>query len=127
MGFGMTYELAIVLFVVVFGLLFIVLNWTFLYKPFLELTLFFGIVILAIGWGKKNYDTFFTGILFIVVALAMLSAMPGIVPVAPGGLQKTVLNVTWPIIGIMNIFYAFGPIALGIFILLLAWILSRIK
>ena len=127
MGFGMTYELAIVIFIVVFGLIFTVLNWTFLYKPFLELTLFLGIVILAVGWGKKSYDTFFTGILCIVVALAMLSAMPGIVPVAPGGLQETALNVTWPIMGIFNVFYAFGPIALGVALLILAWILSRMK
>lgn len=127
MGFGMTYELAVVLFVVVFGLLFTVLKWTFLYKPFLELTLFLGVVMLALGWGKRSYDTFFTGILFVVVALAMLSAMPGIVPVAPGGLQKTVLDVTWPVTGLLSVFYAFGPIALGVGVLLIAWVLSRIK
>jgi len=123
MGFGATYELAIVFFVVVAGLLFIVLNWTFLYQPILELTIFFGIFVFLYGFAKKSYDILFSGVLLIVVALAMLAAMPGIVPTAPG--MGIVLNVTWPITTLMTTFYSLGPIALGLFILFLAWLLSR--
>ena len=123
MGFGATYELAIVFFVVVFGLLFVVLNWTFLYQPILELTIFFGIFVFLYGFAKKSYDTLFSGVLLIVVALAMLAARPGIAPTAPG--MGLVLNVTWPITALMTTFYSLGPIALGLFILLLAWLLSR--
>ncbi len=123
MGFGATYELAIVFFVVVAGLLFIVLNWTFLYQPILELTIFFGIVVLIYGFAKKSYDTLFSGVLLIVAALAMLAAMPGIVPTAPG--MGIVLNVTWPLTALMTTFYSLGPIALGLLLLFLAWLLSR--
>ncbi|MDN5358475.1 MAG: hypothetical protein PWP76_318 [Candidatus Diapherotrites archaeon] len=123
MAFGATYELAIVLFVVVFGLLFLVLDWTFLYQPFLELTIFFGIFVFLYGFAKKSYDTVFSGILLMIVALAMLAARPGIAPTAPG--MSTVLNVTWPITTLMTTFYSLGPIPLALFILLLAWILSR--
>ncbi len=123
MGFGATYELAIVLFVVVFGILFIELRWSFLYQPFLELTMFFGIVVFLLGLAKKSYDTLFSGVLLIIVALVMLAAMPGIVPTAPG--TSIILNVTWPITALMTTFYSLGPIALGLLLLLLAWLLTR--
>ena len=123
MGFGATYELAIVLFVVVFGILFIELHWSFLYQPFLELTMFFGIVVFLLGLAKKSYDTLFSGVLLIIVALVMLAAMQGIVPTAPG--TSIILNVTWPITALMTTFYSLGPIALGLLLLLLAWLLTR--
>ena len=126
MGFGMSYELLIVLFVIVAGLLFIDLNMTDLYIPFLQLAMFIGIVFLATGWAKRDYDEFFTGIALIIGALAMLSAAPTYVP---GGVNKVsvIQGVTWPITWAMQLAYAIGPIGLGILLLVVAYILSRAK
>ncbi len=126
MGFGMSYELLIVLFVVVAGLLFIDLNMTDLYVPFLQLAMFIGIIFLATGWAKRDYDEFFTGIALIIGALAMLSAAPTYVT---GNVDKTAViqGVAWPITTLMQLAYAIGPIGLGILLLVIAYIISRAK
>ncbi len=124
MAFGITYELAIVFFVVVFGLLFVVGEYYALARPFLELTALFGLVILITGWGRKDYDLFFSGILFLVVSLAMLLTLPSI---TGSPYEGHLLSIFGPIIAPFLWAYLTHPFVLVVLLLLLAYLLSRVK
>jgi hypothetical protein len=127
MGFGMTYELAIVFFIVLAGLLLIDLQWTFLYQPLLELAIFIGLVVALVGVAEKNYDVLFSGILFFIGGLAMLSAMGTYVPATDATKQSVVWNILWPVLLPFGWLYGYGPLAVGLGLIFLAWLLSRIR
>ncbi len=122
MAFGITYELAIVLFIVVFGLLFVVGEYYALARPFLELTALIGLVILITGWGRKDYDLFFSGVLFLVVSLAMLMTLPSI---TGSRYEAHMLSIFGPILAPFLLAYLTHPIVLVILLILLAYLLSR--
>jgi len=126
MGFGMSYELIIVFFVVLAGLLLIDLQWTFLYQPLVELAIFLGLVTAIVGVVKRDYDVLFTGIVFFIGGLAMLSAMGTYVPATNATKQGLVWNILWPILAPFGWLYGYGPLAVGLGLIFLAWILSRI-
>ena len=100
MGFGMSYEMVITLFVVLFGLLFITLGYNELAVPFIQLTFLFGFVIAVLGWLKKDYDTFYTGILMMVITFILISVFPSM------GVPKSSLEG--------GLLYAIGPIFVGV-------------
>ncbi|NPA76717.1 MAG: hypothetical protein GXN93_03095 [Candidatus Diapherotrites archaeon] len=122
----MSYELIIVFFVVLAGLLLIDLQWTFLYQPLVELAIFLGLVTAIVGVVKRDYDVLFTGIVFFIGGLAMLSAMGTYVPATNATKQGLVWNILWPILAPFGWLYGYGPLAVGLGLIFLAWILSRI-
>ncbi len=124
MGFGISYEMTITLFVVLFGLLFIVLGYTNLAIPFIQLTFLFGIVNLIIGWVRKDYDLFYTGVLLMIIPIILVSVLPTFgVPqsTAEAGLSYAL----GPIIAFLYGLYKIHPIFFVLFITILAYAFAR--
>jgi len=71
MAFGATYELAIVVFIVLFGLLFIVGGYEDLKAPAIQIVEALGLFLIIIGFARRDYDTLFSGVLLVVVGIAM--------------------------------------------------------
>ncbi len=101
MGFGITYEMVITIFVVLFGLLFIVLGYTPLAVAFVQLSFLFGIIVFLIGWMQKDYDQFYTGILLMIIPLILISVFPSV------GVQQSQVE--------SGLFFAIAPILTGIY------------
>ncbi len=76
MAFGMTYELAIVVFIVLMGLVYIVGGYENLVAPAVQITEAVGIFLIFMGFVKRDYDTLFSGVLLIVVGVAMSLSLP---------------------------------------------------
>ena len=124
MGFGISYEMIITIFVVLFGILFVVLDYTPLAVPLLQLSFLFGFVIMLIGWMNKDYDEFYTGILLMIIPLILLSVMPSIgVPMskAEGGLIYAIA----PILQGVYWLFSIHPIFFVLFIVLVAYALAK--
>ncbi len=124
MSFGITYEMIITIFIVVFGLLFIVMGYNFLAVPFVQLAFLFGLMFLLIGWAKKDYDTFYGGLLLLIIPVILLSVFPSV------GVSKTLvegglLYAIMPIILGLNWLYSLHPIVFVIVITLLAYGIMR--
>ena len=124
MGFGISYEMIITVFVVLFGILFIVLGYTPLAIPFIQLTFLFGLIMMLIGWMNKDYDQFYTGILLMIIPLILLSVLPSMgIPMskAEGGLIYAIAPI---LVGIQWLF-SIHPIFFVLFIVILAYALAK--
>ena len=71
MAFGATYELAIVVFIVLFGLLFIVGGYEELKAPAIQIVEALGLFLVIVGFARRDYDMLFSGVLLVVAGIAM--------------------------------------------------------
>ncbi len=124
MGFGITYELVITLFVVLFGLLLIVLHYTHLAPLFVQLSFLFGFFILLSGWMRKDYDLFYTGILLMIIPLVLVSAM-GSVGISKSTAEAALIYAISPLIYLFNSLYSLHPIIFVMIIFIIAYALSK--
>ncbi len=124
MGFGISYEMIITVFVVLFGILFIVLGYTNLAIPFIQLSFLFGFIMLLVGWMRKDYDVFYTGILLMIIPLILLSAIPNI-GVSMQEAEAGLLYAIAPILLGVHWLYSVHPIFFVLFVVLIAYALSR--
>lgn len=124
MGFGITYELIITLFVVLFGLVLVVLHYTHLAPLFVQLSFLFGFFILLSGWMRRDYDLFYTGILLMIIPLVLVSAM-GSVGVSRGVAETALIYAAAPLIYLFNSLYLLHPFVFVLIIFLVAYALSR--
>ena len=124
MGFGITYEMTITVFVVLFGLLFIVLGYTSLAVAFVQLSFLFGLVTLLIGWMNKDYDQFYTGVLLMIIPLVLLSVFPS-VGVPYSQVEAGLFYAIAPIITGLYWLYQVHPIFFVLIIVLVAYALAK--
>jgi len=124
MGFGISYEMIITVFVVLFGILFIVLGYTPLAVAFVQLSFLFGIVIFLIGWMQKDYDQFYTGILLMIIPLILISVFPS-VGVPQQQVESGLFFAIAPILVGLNWLYNVHPIFFVLVVVLLAYALAK--
>ncbi|NPA86753.1 MAG: hypothetical protein GXO00_01980 [Candidatus Diapherotrites archaeon] len=124
MGFGISYEMVITLFVVLFGLLFVVMGYTPLAVPFIQLTFLFGLVMFLVGWMKKDYDQFYTGILLMIIPLILISVFPS-VGVPSEKVEAGLFYAIAPILLGLHWLYSVHPIFFVLVIVLIAYALAK--
>jgi len=119
MAFGMTYELAIVIFIVLFGLLFIVGGYDELKAPAIQIVEALGLFLIIIGFARRDYDTLFSGVLLVVVGIAMSLSL--------GTEEKGILSGTSMLAPYAQVFAASleNPVLVVLALLIIAYIISR--
>ncbi len=124
MAYGIPYEMAITVFVVLFGILFIVGGYTELARPFIQLAMLFGIVMALVGWSRKDYDLFYGGITFIIMSIVVAYALPS-VGVSQGRAEGWILEAIYPILFSLDWVYSIHPLIFVIIVVLFAYAISR--
>ena len=124
MAFGISYEMIITIFVVLFGILFFVLGYYQLAVPFVQLSFLFGLFIMLLGWMKKDYDQFYTGILLMIIPLILINVFPSM-GVSGERVESGLLYAIAPVLNILEYLYTVHPIYLVLIIVIVAYALAK--